>query len=77
MSQEKLHTLLSNFLVGTGTTSAGVAFWSNLDLTLSLLLKFVSLATFVIYVLINQDNIEHNWTKLRKRFKRDGTKTKA
>ena len=61
---EKLEDLTSYFLVTTGTTTAAIGMnWSNLDLGMSILLKFVSLASFICFLLINQDNIATGYRK--------------
>ena len=61
---EKLQDATSYFLVTTGATTAAVGMnWSNLDLGMSILLKFVSLASFICFLLINQDNIATGYRK--------------
>jgi hypothetical protein len=62
---EKLQDLTSYFLVTTGTTTAAITLsnWTNLDLAMSLILKFVSLASFICFILINQDNIATGYRK--------------
>jgi len=71
MSQEKLHDLLNYILVSAGTAgTATVTFWQNLDLGMSLFLKLISLASFVCFLLINQDKIQSGWIKFKGRFKR-------
>lgn len=66
----KLTDTLNYILVSTGTAGiATVTFWQNIDLGLSILLKFVSLATFVCYILINHDDIEKGYYKFRDRIK--------
>lgn len=40
------------------------------DLYLSIFLKFISIASFICYLLINQDNIRSGWIKFKKKFKK-------
>lgn len=71
MSQEKLHELYNYLFLGTGTASAGVAL--NLDLANNwgaLIVKGISVASFLCFLLINQDKISQGWTKFKNRFKK-------
>lgn len=61
---EKLQEAVSYLLFITGSTTAAVGLnLSAIDLGMSLLLKFVSLASFICYILINQDNISVGYKK--------------
>ncbi len=65
MSQDKIHEIFSNILVAMGTTGAGVSLnLQSLDLRLSLVVKGISILSFLIYLLINQDKIKTGWNKL-------------
>lgn len=76
MSQDKLNELLNYTLVGSGAAgTATVQFWQNMDLGMSIFLKFISLASFICFLLINQIKIKEGWIKFKDRF-RNGTKIK-
>jgi len=71
MSQEKLHELFNYILVSAGTVgTATVTLWQNIDLGMSLFLKLISLASFICFLLINQDKIQSGWIKFKSRFKK-------
>ena len=70
MSQEKLQDLLNYILVSTGTATAGVAL--NLNIVnewMALFVKLVSIASFICFLLINQDKIQTGWIRFKNRFK--------
>ena len=65
MSQEKLHEILNYFLLSSGTTTAGVALnFQIADDIMSLVVKGISVLSFLVFLLINQDKIQTNWRKL-------------
>ena len=71
MSQEKLHEIYNYILLSTGTTSAGIAL--NLDLANNwgaLVVKGISMLSFLCFLLINQDKIEEGWIRFKGRFKK-------
>lgn len=65
MSQEKLHDALNYILLGSGTTTAGVALnFQIADDIMSLVVKGISVLSFLVFLLINQDKISEGWKKL-------------
>lgn len=65
MSQEKIHDLLNYIFLGAGTTTAGVALnFQIADEIMSLVVKGISVLSFLVFLLINQDKIEEGWKKL-------------
>lgn len=71
MSQEKLHEIYNYLFLGTGTTTAGLALNLQIaDAWLSLLVKGISVASFICFLLINQEKIQSGWVKFKNRFKR-------
>lgn len=63
------HTLAGKALLAIGTAAAGFTM-ADIDLALSIFLKFVSIASFVCYLLINQDKIKHGWHKFKSKWTR-------
>lgn len=71
MSQTKLQELYNYLLVGTGTATAGISLnMQLLDWWLALGIKLVSIASFICFLLINQDKIQQGWIKFKNRFKK-------
>lgn len=65
-----MHEKLNYILFTTGSTTAAVGLnWSNIDLGLSIFLKFVSLASFICFLLINYSKIMIGWRSLLNTFK--------
>lgn len=54
--------------IGAGTATANFTL-QNINEVLAIILKFISLASFACYILINQDAIESGWIKMKNRFK--------
>lgn len=72
MSQEKLHQTFNYLFLGTGTTTAGIAL--NLQTAndiVGLIVKGISILSFLCYLLINQGDIEKGWYKFINRFKKE------
>jgi hypothetical protein len=62
---DKIQEATSYFLITTGLTTATLGInLTALDLGMSLLLKFVSLASFICFLLINQDKISEGYKKV-------------
>lgn len=71
MSQDQHHNIINYLLVGSGTTGFATAeFWQNIDLGMSVFLKFISLASFICFLLINQDKISSGYTKVKERIRK-------
>lgn len=69
MNTESEHTLLAKFLLTIGTFAAGLTL-TDIDLYLSIGLKFISLASFLCYLLINQKAIGKGWGEFKNKFKK-------
>lgn len=74
---EKIQDILNYILFTTGTATAAIGLnLSNIDLWMSLFLKFISLVSFICFLLINQDLIHIGWVKFKSRFKHSNKKRK-
>jgi len=68
---ERIHEYISYILITTGATTGTIGLnFANIDLGMSILLKLISLASFVCFLLINQDLIHLGWVKFCSRFKK-------
>lgn len=71
MSQDKLHEWLNYVLISNGAATAGVALnLQDVNEWGALLVKGISVASFLCFLLINQDKISEGWKKFKGRFKR-------
>lgn len=68
MNIENQNSILGTILLTLGTFSGGLTL-TDLDLYLSIGLKFVSFVSFMCYLLINQDAIKKGWVKFKNKFK--------
>ncbi len=68
MNIEQQHSILGTILLTMGTFSAGLTL-TDIDLYLSIGLKFVSFASFLCYLLINHKNITKGWNEFKNKFK--------
>lgn len=63
------HNFMGKLLLTIGAITGGLTL-ADFDLYLSIFLKFISIASFICYLLINQDNIRAGWIKFKNKFKK-------
>lgn len=67
MSQERIQELVNTFLVLTGTSSSAVAI--TIDGITDLIACTITVATFICYFLMNQEEIKSGWKKFKNKVK--------
>lgn len=70
-TNEYNETMVGRLLIILGMISGGLTL-TTFDLYLSILLKFISISSFICYLLVNQGAIKKGWLNFTRTFKKNG-----